>query len=122
MLKLKSDIESQRLVFEAALKRGAPFLAGYTFQGLTADQIARQFGAGFVTNLMAQNLSAATWLPPIASTFGWHLVWMAEVKPARPQTLDEASDEILATLNREGRLDALDRAKAELRKDYEVAL
>jgi len=44
------------------------------------------------------------------------------VKPARAQTLDEASDEILATLNRERRLDALDRAKAELRKDYEVVL
>jgi len=122
MLKLKSDIESQGLVFETALKRGAPFLAGYTFQSLTADQIARQFGAGFVTNLMAQDLSAETWLPPIASTFGWHLVSIAEVKPARAQTLDEASDEILATLNRERRLDALDRAKAELRKDYEVVL
>lgn len=122
MNKLKSDIESQSLAFETALKRGAPFLAGYTFQSLTPDQIARQFGAGFVTNLMAQNLSAETWLTPIASTFGWHLVWIAEVKPARAQTLDEANDEILAILNRERRLEALDRAKTALRNDYEVVL
>ena len=122
MLKLKSDIESQSLVFETALKRGAPFLAGYNFQSLTPDQIARQFGAGFVTNIMAQELAAGTWLTPIASTFGWHLVWIAEVKPARAQTLDEANDEILATLNRERRLEALDRAKTALRNDYEVVL
>ena len=116
--KLGGEIES----FNEALNYGAPFLPGYHFTRQTAEQLARQFGAGFVSNFLALPPAVRQWQAPIASTFGWHLVWLQSEEMGRTLTLEEAQKNIVATLQRERRAKALDDAKAVLRQDYEIML
>ena len=122
MRELAAKLGTEIHDFDDALTYGAPFLPGYHFTRQTAEQLARQFGAGFVSNFLALPPSVGQWQAPIASTFGWHLVWLQDEEIGRTLTLDEARKNIVATLQRERRAKALDDAKFALRQDYEIIL
>ena len=122
MHRLAEKLGTQIYEFDEALNYGAPFLPGYHFTRQTAEQLARQFGAGFVSNFLALPPKVGQWQAPIASTFGWHLVWLQEEQKGRTLSLEEARKDIVATLQRERRTQALDDAKAALRQDYEIIL
>ena len=102
--------------------RGAPFLPGYQFNQQTAEQLARQLGAGFVTNWLATQPVPQTWSPPVTSTFGWHLVWLDNLTPGLALSIEEARADIVASLERQRRADELEEAKQALRNDYEMML
>ena len=119
---LEQAIIAESLTHEQALLRGAPFLPGYQFNQHTAEQLARQLGAGFVTNWLVAQPEPQTWSPPVTSTFGWHLVWLNELTPGRALRIDEVRSDIIATLERQRRADALEEAKQALRNDYEMVL
>jgi hypothetical protein len=122
MRELAAKVGTEIRDFEEALTYGSPFLPGYHFTRQTAEQLARQFGAGFVSNFLALPPSVGHWQAPIVSTFGWHLVWLQDEEIGRTLTLDEARKNIVATLQRESRAKALDDAKLALRQDYEIIL
>ena len=122
MHRLAAKLGTQIHEFDEALTYGAPFLPGYHFTRQTAEQLARQFGAGFVSHFLALPPAVGQWQTPIASTFGWHLVWLQEEEGGRTLSFDEARNDIVATLQRERRTQALDDAKAALRQDYEIIL
>jgi hypothetical protein len=119
---LEQAIIAESLTHEQALLRGAPFLPGYQFNQHTAEQLARQLGAGFVTNWLVTQPQPQTWSPPVASTFGWHLVWLSELTPGRALRMEEVRSDIIASLERQRRADALAEAKQALRTDYEMVL
>lgn len=122
MRQLAAKLSTEIQDFDQALNYGAPFLPGYHFTRQTAEQLARQFGAGFVSNFLALPPRVGEWQAPIASTFGWHLVWLQKAETGRTLSLDEAQKDIVATLQRERRDKALSDAKAALRQDYEIIL
>jgi peptidyl-prolyl cis-trans isomerase C len=53
----------------------------------TPEEVAQVFGNGFAETLF--QLPPATWLGPIESAFGWHLVWIDSLDPGRVPALDE---------------------------------
>lgn len=122
MRELAEKVGTEIQNFDEALSYGAPFLPGYHFNRQTAEQLARQFGAGFVSNFLALPPAVGQWQSPIASTFGWHLVWLQEEEEGRTLSLQEAQKDIVAKLQRERRTQALDDAKAALRQNYEIIL
>lgn len=122
MRQLAEKLGTQIYDFDEALHYGAPFLPGYHFTRQTAEQLARQFGAGFVSNFLALPPVVGQWQEPVSSTFGWHLVWLKGEEKGRILTLEEARQDIVATLQRERRAKALEDAKAVLRQDYEILL
>lgn len=117
---LAAAIRAQDLTPAAAREYSSPFLPGYRFAAQTPAQLARNFGAAFVLNLQALEPEAGAWAGPVESTYGYHLVWVEVLEPARDAQLQEVQAQILRDLNIERRRQALQNAVVELRAGYEV--
>lgn len=117
-----ATIREQALGPEEALRFSSPFLPGYRFAGQTPDQLARNFGAVFVENLEAADPEPGSWVGPIRSTYGLHLVWVSEIEPGRDATLDEVRTQLVRDLESRARAAALEEGIAVLRQDYEVRI
>ena len=107
---------------EVALQFSSPFLPGYRFVGMSAAQLARQFGAAFVLNLRNARPQTGQWVGPVQSTYGAHLVWLEALQPERPLELDEVSEQLRRDIEHSKRQQALAEAVAAVREDYEVIL
>ncbi len=105
-----------------ARQLSSPFLPGYLFKAQSPAQLARHFGAAFVMNLQSQELGPQRWVGPVESTYGYHLVWLESLEPARAARLDEVRSQIERDLLLEQRNQALREAIARVRQDYEVLL
>lgn len=115
-----TTIEEQQLDAATALEMSSPFLPGYRFTHQSPDQLARQFGSEFVTNLQAADPRPGSWVGPVRSTYGLHYVWVSEVEPGRDATLDEVRPQLLRDLESRASAAALAEAIALLREQYEV--
>lgn len=117
---LVARIEDERLDPEAALSLSSPFMHGYTFREQTPDQLARIFGAVFVSNLLATDPAPDRWHGPLRSAYGWHYVWVESITPGRPATLEEVRPILQRDLELEARNQALASAVAGLAERYEL--
>lgn len=113
-------INEEGLDAAAALELSSPFLPGYRFTRQSPDQLARQFGSGFVNNLQAVDPQAGSWVGPIGSTYGLHYVWVSEVEPGRDATLDEVRPQLLRDLESRASAAALQQGIESMREQYEV--
>ena len=86
--------------------------------GKTASELAASFGAAFSGNLA--DLEPGRWHGPVLSGFGIHLVFIDEVVPGRPLTLEEVSRELRRDWDNEQRVKAIDTLYEELGKDYMI--
>jgi hypothetical protein len=119
---VSEQVRAQSMTPLAARKLSSPFLPGYRFLSQSPQQLARNFGAGFVLNLEAQNPQVDSWVGPVESTYGFHMVWIEQLQPARDARLDEVREQILRDLKLERRRAALRDAIAGVRENYEVIL
>ena len=119
---LLEQIRDEQLSPEQALTFSSPFLPGYRFPASTPAQLARQFGAAFVLNLERSNPREGAWVGPVESTYGTHLVWVDRIEPARAAEFEEVREQLLRDLELEKRREALARALASVREQYEVIL
>ena len=117
---LVAQIENKHLDPETALSLSSPFMHGYTFREQTPDQLARTFGAVFVSNFLATDPAPQRWHGPLRSAYGWHHVWVDRMTPARPPTLEEVRPVLQRDLELEARKQALAGAVADLAERYEL--
>ena len=75
-----------------AIGWGDAFYAGHGLPWLSEAGLAARFGDGFARS--AIQLEVGGWSQPIASSYGFHLVFAREVLPARSPTLDEVAPAI----------------------------
>lgn len=113
-------INAQQLDPVQALELSSPFLPGYRFSRQSPDQLARQFGAEFVTNLEAAKPQAGNWIGPIRSTYGLHYVWVSAVEEGRDATLEEVQTRLLRDLESRANAAALQAGIEAMREQYEV--
>ncbi|MCY4426962.1 MAG: peptidylprolyl isomerase [Halieaceae bacterium] len=116
------QIKAEKWTAQQARQLSSPFLPGYRFRALSPQQVARHFGAEFASGLEKMQPQPSSWLGPIDSTYGLHLVWVDAVEPARDARLDEVRVQLARDLLRENRRQALQDATARLRQRYEVLL
>jgi hypothetical protein len=107
---------------QQARQMSSPFLPGYRFVAQSPAQLARNFGAAFVLNLEAVEPQSGQWLGPIESTYGFHLVWVESLEPARDAKLDEVRDQLVRDFKLQQRRDTLRKAVLELRDQYQVLM
>jgi hypothetical protein len=119
---VQQQIVSAQLNPEQARQLSSPFLPGYRFRAQSPQQLARHFGAAFVMNLQALEPAPQTWVGPVESTYGYHLVWLESLEPARPALLEEVRSELERDLLLEQRNQALREAVARVRQGYEVLM
>ena len=119
---VQQRIVAEQLDPEQARQLSSPFLPGYRFQAQSPAQLARHFGAAFVMNLQSLEPAPQTWVGPVESTYGFHLVWLESLEAARPARLDEVRTQIERDLLLEQRNQSLREAIARVRQDYEVLM
>jgi hypothetical protein len=103
-----------------ARQLSSPFLPGYVFQRQSPDQLARHFGASFVSNLLSASPQAGGWTGPVRSTYGLHYVWVSDIEPEREAQLPEVRTQLVRDLESRAKDVALRSAIETLRADYEV--
>ena len=99
---------------------GEAFLHPSDQPSQTRRELADRFGSGFADAIFAA--PGATWLGPIASAYGFHLVWIHERSPERDQRFEEVSDAVRYAWLAERRRDALEAALDRLRKGVDVEI
>ncbi len=117
-----AEIQENKLDVKAARHLSAPFMSGYEFHRQTPDQLARHFGAQFVSELAQASPVAGQWLGPIRSLYGLHYVWVAAIEPAREARFAEVEPQIRRDLETKIRTQALKNSIAALHNEYEVKM
>jgi hypothetical protein len=119
-----ATILAQKLDVKSARQLGSPFMQGHQFTRQTPNQLARNFGKGFVVGLeQALNqspMSQPQWLGPIASAYGLHYLWLTEFEPPRDAELREVERQLIVDLEYAAENRALQCAITMLRNDYDM--
>jgi parvulin-like peptidyl-prolyl isomerase len=84
------------------------------------DDVAKTFGPGFARALL--DAAPGAWAGPIASGYGWHLVWVEAVTPERVPAFEEVEAEARAGWIEEQRAQVRDKAFAAMRARYEIVV
>jgi hypothetical protein len=102
----------------AAEARGDPFIRGMHVGPTTAADLDRIFGDGFARALA--DLPTGTWVGPVRSSYGLHLVWIEEHVPARLPSLAEVRNQVVLRVLRERGAKLAEERMRVLRARYDV--
>ena len=105
---------------ESATGLGDPFMFQDYYGERTPDDVARTFGRGFARAIF--DLTPGAWTGPIESGYGWHLVWVDSLTPARVPQFEEVERDVRAGWTEDQRAAMREAAFAAMRARYEVVL
>ena len=71
---------------------GDPFMFQDYYGDRASDEVAKTFGPGFARALF--QLAPGAWAGPIESGYGWHLVWVDAMTPARVPAFEEVEPDV----------------------------
>ncbi len=123
----QGDAEAHRLLRVLQTKQVQPplqvaqgdvFLSGNRFESSTPAMLQRFFGSQFVAQVVG--LEPGKWQGPIASSYGWHLVWVEGVKDPQTPPLTEVLNQIEGNILQEREVIRLNDALQELRSHYTI--
>jgi hypothetical protein len=105
----------------ASSEPGDRFMDQDYFTDCSAEQVARVFGTTFSESLF--RLNSGSWLGPLESGLGWHLVWIDTITPGRTPAFDDLDlAEVKADWLSRQREETKQKAFASIRERYEVIL
>jgi peptidyl-prolyl cis-trans isomerase C len=97
-----------------------PFMFQDYYGDRSPEQVANVFGAKFTRSLF--QLAPGSWQGPIESGFGWHLVWVESMTPARVPVFEEVEPEVRSEWVADQRAEFKRQAFEAMRARYEVVL
>lgn len=117
-----NQIKAEALPPAEAISLGKAFLSGFHFTNLSWSEVNSRLGREFVAGLQDTRPDQAlnSWVGPIASVYGQHLVYLESLTPERDQRLDEVADKLRWDLKTEAEKQAVDTAVTEMMAGYEV--
>ncbi|MBK7863855.1 MAG: peptidyl-prolyl cis-trans isomerase [Archangiaceae bacterium] len=95
-----------------------PFVLGAELKGRSRDELTSQLGPGVAQ--AALDAPQGTWVGPVQSAFGYHLLRVDERAPAQQASLDDVLATVSGDLTEERRQQARLALIADLRKKYRV--
>ncbi len=97
-----------------------PFMFQDYYGDRSFDEIVRTFGPDFARALF--ELPSGAWSGPIESGYGWHLVWVDSITPARVPAFEDVEAEVRREWIEGQRAEIRERAFEGIRARYEVVL
>jgi peptidyl-prolyl cis-trans isomerase C len=97
---------------------GDPFMFQDFYGDRPFEQLATQFGPGFARALL--DVEPGAWRGPIESGFGWHLVFVDSITPARVPDFDAVRDDVRVEWVAAQRDAVKQKTYDEMRARYEV--
>jgi peptidyl-prolyl cis-trans isomerase C len=104
----------------AVATAGDPFMFQQYYGDRSFDEIARQFGPQFARALLGT--PPGVWSGPIASGYGWHVVFAESLTPQRVPDFDDIEPEVKAAWMEDRRGEVRKRLYEAMRARYEVVL
>lgn len=89
---LLNRVRSEGLEIDAAIAAGDPFLAGHRIRGATPNRIIARLGPAFAEGV--SDAQPNTWLGPVESAFGQHVVWVHDRKESHVPPLGEIRNRV----------------------------
>ena len=83
-------------------------------------EIAKEFGPAFAEGLF--KLAAGQWQGPIRSGYGWHLVWIDTLEPARAADFETIADTVRTARLDERYREIRERAYDEMLARYTIVI
>ena len=99
---------------------GDRFMFQDFYGGRTPEEIGKAFGPDFAAALLT--VQPGTWAGPIRSGYGWHLVRIDALEPARMPALDEIEADVRAAWTEERYTEIRKRAEDDMRARYTVVV
>jgi hypothetical protein len=99
---------------------GDPFMFQDYYGDRSFDEVAKTFGPGFARAVF--ELTPGAWDGPIESGYGWHLVWVDLLTPARVPAFEEVEPDVKTGWIEDRRAAMREAALSALRARYEVVL
>ncbi|WP_298447091.1 peptidyl-prolyl cis-trans isomerase [uncultured Marinobacter sp.] len=97
-----------------------PFFLRSNYSNVTPDLVLKEFGPTFAAEIF--KLEPGGWRGPIQSGYGWHLVWLDSIEPARAPSFEEVETDVRSAW-RETRYKEIKRtALEEMRSRYTVVV
>jgi peptidyl-prolyl cis-trans isomerase C len=97
-----------------------PFMFQDYYGDRSPEQVANVFGGKFMRSLF--QLQPGKWQGPIESGYGWHLVWVESMTPARLPVFEEVEPEVRSQWVADQRAEFKRQAFAAMKARYEVVL
>jgi len=116
LAKLAGEPEDSKLASTLA----DPFMFQDYYRDRAPENLAKEFGPPFA--LSVAKLAPGTWQGPIASGYGWHLVFVDTVIPGRVPGFEEVEPEVKAAWLAERKALAWQQTYKDLRAKYTVLL
>ncbi len=118
--KALSKLSGRPGAWPAASTLGDPFMFANYLADRSAGEIAKEFGPAFAKALFDQR--PGVWTGPIESGYGWHLVFLDSLKPARVPEFEEVEPEVKTAWLGARKAAAWDDAYRKMRSKYELLL
>jgi peptidyl-prolyl cis-trans isomerase C len=99
---------------------GDPFMFQQYYGDRAYDEFARQFGPPFARALV--QLAPGAWTGPIASGYGWHVVFLESLTPQRTPAYEEIEADVKTAWLEDRRNEVRARMYEAMRARYEVVL
>ena len=99
---------------------GDPFMFQDYYADRSPQAIAREFGPEFAQAVL--KLKPGTWQGPLASGYGWHLVFVDSVVPGRVPAFEEVESEVKTAWLGEQKAAAWKKAYDDMRAKYTVLM
>jgi len=115
---LLAELRDARVAPEDALARGVPFPVAGRVGPASEQQLARLFGVHFART--ALTLPTGSWVGPVASTYGFHVVWVDRRQDAETPALASVRGQVREAVRADERPERLREAIAALRRHYDV--
>ncbi len=97
---------------------GDAFMLPHEFTDVSRSQLGRLFGEDFATALFT--LEEGSWQGPVPSGYGYHLVYLFDVRDARPIPFIESKTRVLQDRQRDKNEQAIKGLLEELKSRYEI--
>ena len=105
---------------DSGTEMGDRFMLDSTYDQFSIPDIARLFGGNFANEV--EKLPQGSWLGPIMSGYGIHLVYVTNHIPGRLPELTEVSDAVLRDYQQQKREEANQAFYARLKQRYHISI
>ena len=112
--RLLAELRSRPLDPAAAARRGDPFPLPPHLTGQSRPQLEKVFGASVADAILRGQ--AQTWLGPLASPYGAHLVWIEALETSAPPPFESVRGQVLERWHEQRRAERLAQLIRELRE------
>ncbi len=116
----QSELAGKPIDAPAVATAGDAFMFQQFYGDWPFDEIARQFGPQFARALVS--VKPGAWAGPIASGYGWHVIFAESITPQRIPDFDDIEAEVKSAWMEDRRNETRKQLYQAMRSRYEVVL